>query len=206
MQHHPPAVLPPKVPDRPGPRPVRWWPAALAAVFCLALALRLYAVRRAYDVFHDELYYVGIAVNLAEGDGVTFQGRQFALHPPALFAVLAAALRCGAGPYPGLLETTLALRWVVCLTGAVLVTTVVALLRRTVRPWIALAAGVLLALDPFLNRFDSRVMMEAQATAACVAGVLALARRPATRRGRTATAWAAGLSSRSPSPPRRATR
>ncbi|MGX8904631.1 hypothetical protein ACR820_05030 [Streptomyces netropsis] len=82
----------------------------------------------------------------------------------------------------------------IAVCGAVTVAAVTALLRRAgVRGPIAVAAGLLLALDPFLNRFDSRVMLEAQATTATALGMLLLARTPAIGRGRTATGVGAGL-------------
>lgn len=160
----------------------------------LALGARMTALDRSYDVFVDELYYSGISHNLAAGHGLTVQGAPFALHPPALFAVLAAVLRV-TGDHAGQpLARVLQLRPVIAVTGTVLVVAVTALLLRTVRrPAAAWAAGLLLAADPFLNRFDSRVMLETQATAASALGLLVLTARPVTARGRAAAGVGAGL-------------
>ncbi|MCC3778439.1 glycosyltransferase [Streptomyces sp. UNOB3_S3] len=166
---------------------------ALPALLALALALRLTSIGRSYDVHVDELYYTAISRHLADGQGPVFDGQFFALHPPALFALLAAFMRVTGRASGDLLHQVLDLRPVVAVTGALTVVAVTALLRRTVRSPLALAAGLFLALDPFLNRFDSRVMLESQATAAAALGMLVLARTPATPRGRTATGVGAGL-------------
>ncbi|MEV0253967.1 hypothetical protein AB0H82_06760 [Streptomyces sp. NPDC050732] len=193
-RYRPAADPPPKSPRHPALLPARSRrAAALGLLFTLALGARLVALDTSYDVFVDELYYTGIARNLAAGHGLTSQGEPFALHPPALFAVLAAVLRC-AGGHDDPLPTVLALRAVIAVTGALLVVGVTALLHRTVRrAAVAWAAGLLLTVDPFLNRFDSRVMLETQATAAAAAGMLVLAHTPATPRGRCAGAVAGGL-------------
>ncbi|MET9415370.1 glycosyltransferase [Streptomyces klenkii] len=186
---HPPVRVPPREAAR-----HRWSASTvLVVVFALALVLRLAAIDRSYDVFVDELYYAIISSNLAAGQGPTFDGQFFALHPPALFALLACVLRATGLTTGDPLHQVLVLRPVIAVTGACTVVAVTALLRRTVRRPIALTAGVFLALDPFLNRFDSRVMLETQATAATVLGIVALARTPATRRAVTATGVAAGL-------------
>lgn len=167
--------------------------ALLCALFALSLALRLAGIGRSYDVHVDELYYTAISRHLADGQGPVFDGQFFALHPPALFALLAAFIRLTGRASGDLLHQVLDLRPVVAATGALTVVAVTALLRGAVRGPLALLAGLFLALDPFLNRFDSRVMLESQATAAAALGMLVLARTPATPRGRVATGVGAGL-------------
>ncbi|MFI6689894.1 glycosyltransferase [Streptomyces sp. NPDC050485] len=189
-QQHPPGRAP-SPGRRPSPRRTHWM-VALGALFALALVLRLAFIDRSYDVFVDELYYVTISRNLADDQGLTFHGQFFALHPPALFAALAGVLRV-TDERADLLRTVFFLRPVIAVTGSVTVIAVTALLRRAARTPIALASGLLLAADPFLNRFDSRVMLEAEATMAAVLGMLVLARTPATSRGRAATALGSGL-------------
>ncbi|MDH6574470.1 glycosyltransferase [Kitasatospora sp. MAP5-34] len=192
-EQHPPLRRPrPAAASKSPTRKLRW-AATFGALFALALVLRLAFIDRSYDVFVDELYYTTISRNLAAGQGLTFQGQFFALHPPALFAVLAGALRVGGGRHADLLQSVFALRPVIAVTGSVTVVAVTALLRRIVRAPIALAAGLLLAVDPFLNLFDSRVMLEAQANAAAVLGLLVLAHTATTPRGRTAVGSGAGL-------------
>ncbi|MEV3991392.1 phospholipid carrier-dependent glycosyltransferase [Streptomyces sp. NPDC049837] len=173
--------------------PARRW-RGLAGLFTLALALRLFAADRAYDVHVDECYYVSISRGVAAGDGPVFQGDYFALHPPALFAVMAVVLRLSGdtGDPAALLPAVLSVRPVSACTGAMTVVAAAALLHRAVRPPIAWTAGLLLAMDPFLNRFDSRAFLESQATAATMLGLLVLARLPATARRRALTGAAAG--------------
>ncbi len=193
-QHPPvrPARRPsPDEPKEARPRRARW-AAALAGLFVLALALRLAFIERSYDLFVDEITYVDIGRALATGHGVTLYGHPFDLHPPAFFALLAAVMKA-ARAHGDTLRLALALRPVDAVAGSLTAVTVTALLRRAVRPSIALTAGLLLALDPFLNRFDSRLMLEAPATAAAALGMLALARTPATRRARVGTGVLAGL-------------
>ncbi|MGW0315959.1 glycosyltransferase [Streptomyces flavidovirens] len=190
-QQHPSARRTPAAPT-PKPSSTRRCNSLLAGVFGLALLTRLIALDTSYEIFVDELYYVTISRSLAAGDGPLFDGTYFALHPPALFTLLAGVLH--ALPHQeDLLATVYALRPAIAVTGAVLATTITSLLRRAVSTPIAAAAGVLLALDPFLNRFDSRVMLETQACAATALGMLALAHTPATARARAATALTAGL-------------
>ncbi|MYT33100.1 MULTISPECIES: glycosyltransferase family 4 protein [unclassified Streptomyces] len=205
---HPPPHRPqpqhPRATDQPpartAPRTAPAWPPfslfapfTLCALFVLALALRLTFIQRSYDVFVDEVYYTVISHNLADGHGPTFDGKFFALHPPAVFALLAAVMRITGLGSADLLHLVLQLRSVLAIVGSLAVVAVTMLLRRAVRWPIALAAGLFLALDPFLNRFDSRVLLEAPAVAAAALGWLALARRPATFRGRIATGAVAGL-------------
>lgn len=184
----PASAAPPTAPWR---RRVRW-PAALVGVFALSLGLRLVFIQRSYDLFIDEITYATVSRNLATGHGVSLYGRLFELHPPAFFALLAAVIRAIA-PHGDIFHLALILRPVTAVAGSVTAVAVTALLRRTVRTPIALAAGLLLACDPFLNRFDSRLMLEAPATAAAALGMLVLARTPATGRARAATGALAGL-------------
>ncbi|WP_372480037.1 glycosyltransferase, partial [Streptomyces griseocarneus] len=150
-QAHPPARA---RRDETGRRRAAGRAAVLGALFALALALRLVSLGRSYDVFVDELYYAAISRHLADGQGPVFDGQFFALHPPALFALLAAFMRVTGRASGDLLHQVLDLRPVVAVTGALTVVAVTALLRRVVRAPLALAAGLFLALDPFLNRFD----------------------------------------------------
>jgi glycosyltransferase involved in cell wall biosynthesis/4-amino-4-deoxy-L-arabinose transferase-like glycosyltransferase len=167
-------------------------PAAVAGLFALALALRLCFIRRSYDLFIDEITYATVGRNLATGHGLTLYGHLFALHPPAFFALLAAVMKA-VGPHGDVLRLVMDLRPVDAVAGSVTVAAVTLLLRRTVRTPVALTAGLVLACDPFLNRFDSRLMLEAPATAAAALGMLVLARTPATARARAGAGAAAGL-------------
>jgi hypothetical protein len=149
------------------------------AVLALALAVRLIAIGRSYDIFVDEISYTGVARNLAAGTGLTLNGGPFHLHPPGFFLVLAGIFDFFPTP-TGTAELVLHARPVVAVAGAVVCGGTTLLLLRVVRLPIAVAAGLLLAIDPFLLRFDSRVMLEAPAMAAAVLGMVVLTFR--TRR------------------------
>ncbi|MBZ6478214.1 glycosyltransferase, partial [Streptomyces griseocarneus] len=138
-QAHPPARA---RRDETGRRRATTWAVSLGALFVLALSLRLVSLGRSYDVFVDELYYAAISRHLADGQGPVFDGQFFALHPPALFALLAAFMRVTGRASGDLLHQVLDLRPVVAVTGALTVVAVTALLRRVVRAPLALAAGL----------------------------------------------------------------
>ncbi|GAA3936444.1 glycosyltransferase family 4 protein [Actinoplanes auranticolor] len=148
-------------------------------VFALALAVRLVSLGRAYDIFVDEISYTAVARNLATGAGLTLNDGPFHLHPPGFFLVLAGFFDLFATP-TGTAELVLHARPVVAVAGAVVCAGTTLLLLRVVRLPIAVLAGLLLAIDPFLLRFDSRVMLEAPAMAAAVLGMVVLTVR--TRR------------------------
>ena len=176
-------------------RSSRWTPvvAAPLLVFAVALTVRLIAIGRAYDVFVDEVSYVGVARNLATGQGLVLNGGPFHLHPPGFFLVLAGFFDLTGMP-SGTASLVLAARPVAAFAGAVVCAGTTLLLLRVTRLPIAAAAGLLLAADPFLLRFDSRVMLEAPAMAWAVLGLAALTARPRTGRGRVAMGVLTGLS------------
>src|ERR1700691_3300492 len=62
------------------------WPVGILGV---AMALRLYEIRRSYDIFIDEVSYTRVALNLAHGSGLTLYGKPFDLHPPTAFSLFA---------------------------------------------------------------------------------------------------------------------
>ncbi|MCY1141847.1 glycosyltransferase [Actinoplanes sp. Pm04-4] len=171
------------VPDRPGRLRRLILP---LGVFLLALTVRLIAIGRAYDIFVDEISYAMVARNLVDGAGLTLNGGPFHLHPPGFFLVLAGVFDAVGLP-AGTTSLVLDARPVAAVAGAVGCAAATLLLARIVRWPIALGAGLLLALDPFLLRFDSRVMLEAPAMAWALLGLVVLTIRP--RRTRGAVAW-----------------
>jgi hypothetical protein len=169
-------------------------PACVAILFGLALALRLIEIRRAYDIFIDEVTYARIATNLAHGAGLTLYGQPFNLHPPAVFALLASIIWTF-GWHGGVQQTLFQLRDVNAICGALVPVAVFLVLDRAVSRRVAMAVGLVLTVDPFALLYDSRVMLEAPAQMA-VAGMfacLAAAVCAASHRTRTWLIWAAGL-------------
>jgi hypothetical protein len=178
--------------------PTRSWASpgllVVGGLFVLGAVARLWGIRTAHELFIDEVTYATIALNVATGEGVILYGESFHLHPPAVFAVLAAAIALLGLEGAELTEVLYALRPVPALFGALTPPLVALLVHRVTRSWAAAAiAGALLVLDPFLIRFDGRVLLEAQAMALAVGGILVVAGLPDRElRGRPVTLPAVG--------------
>lgn len=152
----------------------RTGPAFVVATLVLVVAtvaLRLWHQSSAYELFIDEIQYADVADSFAAGGGPQLFNAPFFLHPPLFFWFLSWFVGRPVGHMT--VDFVLALRPVVLLFAAANVALVVAVARRVVAPWAALLAGVVYALDPFVIRFDSRVMLEAPAMTAVLAGVFA---------------------------------
>lgn len=149
---------------------------AAAAVVVLAAVLRLWEVARSYDIFVDEVSYADLTRSVATGQGVLLHGEPFNLHPPGVFWLLAPAVRLLGLADADPASVVLGLRPVEAVLGALTCGLLLLLLARVVRLRVAVGAALLLALDPFLIRFDSRVMLEAPSVLAAVLGLLLLTR------------------------------
>ncbi len=136
--------------------------ALAAGVAAVALLARLVRVDRAHEIHIDEVSYAEVARNLALGQQLLIHGTPFHLHPPGYLALLAAVQRA-LGVEPDLLGAVLQLRPVGAVLGAATCVVLALMLRRLVGLPAAALAGTYLALDPFANRFDSRVFLEAPA-------------------------------------------
>lgn len=158
------------------------WPLTVLAVLAVAAALRLVHVQTAYDVFIDEVSYSQLSSNVAAGRGVVLDGGPFDLHPPLLFLLFGGVLRLLGTDLAEPLAVVTALRPLEAVAGALSCALVVLLVARVAPRWVAVGAGLLLAVDPFVIRFDSRVMLEAPAMLLTLLGLLAVVRvldRPA---------------------------
>jgi hypothetical protein len=171
------------------------WPARAGALFVTALVLRLVEIRRSYDIFVDEVSYTNIANNLAHGAGLALYGKPFDLHPPAAFALYATAIAV-LGLHGGVERLLFDLRPVAAVAGSVVPVAIFALVY-CCRPrrWaagLAGLAGLMVALDPIAQLYDSRVMLEpvAQSAAAGMFALLAAACAGGSERARR---WALGL-------------
>ncbi len=141
----------------------------------LSAFLRLWQVESSYELFIDEVTYSDLGQSVARGDGVVLHGEPFFLHPAGLFVSLSLALHLLGLEAAELADVVYVLRWVPALFGSLTPALVALLVQRVTRSWpVAVAGGLLLALEPFLIRFDSRVLLEAQAMAFAVAGFLVL--------------------------------
>ena len=147
----------------------RW--AVVVAVALVALTARLVALPTAYDIFIDETSYASIAMNVAKGHGATLYGLPFVLHPPAAFGLWALAILAG-GQHETLESTIYLLRNVDAVLGAASCVVTFYLVDAMARRRVAVAAALLVAVDPLAISFDSRVMLEAPAQLAAVSMVL----------------------------------
>jgi 4-amino-4-deoxy-L-arabinose transferase-like glycosyltransferase len=149
----------------------------------VAAVLRLVNITTSYDLFIDEATYAAIARDTTLATGPMLHGLPFVLHPPLALLLLAgqeqvlgtqdvAALVVGMRPF-------------VALIGALTVAVLYLALHRAGLPRAAFVAAALVALDPFIISFDSRVMLEAFAQLFAVltiaAAIRALTAGPRTR-------------------------
>ena len=135
----------------------------------LAFAVRATGLRRANDLFVDELTYASFADQVAHGQLPRTDWVPFFLHPPASMVLNGLVIKIFglSGSAMGLVYD---LRWVNATLGSCMVVLAFLILRQLVSLPIALGGTLVLALDPFVLRNDSRVMIETPATLLLMAG------------------------------------
>ena len=203
----PPGAVPPPTPAAvlPGPtgatvasatRALEWTLAGL--VVLIALVVRATGLTSANDLFIDELTYADLAAMLAAGRLPALFGEPFFLHPPGGMLLDAATIRLlGLRGTP--MDLVFEVRWVHAALGVLMVLLGYLVVRSVTTRVVAVLAGLVLALDPFLLRNDTRVMLETPMTAFLVGGLLGLLvavaqpRRPGARPARGVRRPAAGL-------------
>jgi hypothetical protein len=171
----------------------RIWPLAVALGLVAGL-LRATGLQRANDLFIDEITYAGFAGDVADGRLPNEWGIPFFLHPPGSFLLNGLVTR-GFGLAGDDMELALQLRWVSALLGTVGVVLAFGIAARISTRPIAVIAATVLAADPFVLRYDGRLMIETAAMTAVLAGLLLLLMatgRPPSR-ARTACECGAGL-------------
>ncbi|KQM83937.1 glycosyltransferase family 39 protein [Agromyces sp. Leaf222] len=157
------------------------------ALAVVAALLRLIDITTSYDIFIDEATYAAIARDTTLLVGPTLHGLSFVLHPPIALLLLAGPAQfLGSHDVAALI---VGLRPVAAVFGSLTVAVLYLALRRAGLRKAALAAAALVALDPFIISFDSRVMLEAFAQLFAVLTVAA-AIRTATADPRTRWRWA----------------
>lgn len=168
----------PRTPD-PADRPVRrraalagwlWAPLVLLAT----VAVRAFGNARGYDVFVDEVTYLRVSESVAQDLGVRLYGEPFFLHPPAMF-FLEGGWLTALGPFPDVIDGVMAARWLVFLLAGVTAVLAVRLAYVLAGRWAAVATFVLVLLDPFLVRINSRNLLETPTLLFVLAGILVLA-------------------------------
>jgi O-antigen/teichoic acid export membrane protein len=143
------------------------------SVGLVALGARAIGLTRANDLFIDELTYADFAQQVATGHLPNVHGTPFFLHPPASMA-LGGLIVETFGLTGSAMDVAYDLRWVNAVLGAVMVVLAFFIVRRVVNLPVAAATAMILALDPFVLRNDSRVMIETPAVVLLLAGTLAL--------------------------------
>jgi hypothetical protein len=150
-----------------------WTPLLIAvAVGMVAALLRAVNVTGAYELFIDEVLYTDLGRSFAEGNGPRLFGAPFFLHPPMFFLLLGEVLRAPLDPLT--VDAVLALRPVNVVFGAVNAALVVGITHKIAGMRLALVAGALYAVDPFVVLFDSRVLLETPTMTGVLGGVAAL--------------------------------
>ena len=161
--------------------------APAAALGLLALVVRGTGLARANDLFIDEVTYSQFAAQIAQGGFPTEEGDDpFFLHPPGSMMLNGLVVRLMGIPGSAM-DLVYELRWVNAVLGSLIVALAFLIVRRVVNTPVAAVAALVLALDPFVLRNDSRVMIETPATILLLAGWLVLLTRLAHPPGRSAT-------------------
>ncbi|MGY1914989.1 ArnT family glycosyltransferase [Blastococcus sp. SYSU DS0973] len=158
--------------------------AAVALVGWAAL-LRLTSYGSAYELFVDEITYARISESVeAQGDLLLY-GRPFFLHPPLYFLTQGSVLELfETNSDVFVLVDTLRLSNIAI--SLLVAVALCALLVRSAGPAAGLLALALYAIDPFMNRYNGRVMIETLVALWVVLGYLALTFARSPRHGRHA--------------------
>ncbi len=142
-------------------------------VFVVALALRLVYLDRAWDIFVDEITYLAIARNIAEGRGLTLYGHPFFLHPPA-FLVLEALVTSATGLPSHPVDAVQAVRTLNVVLAGFAASAMFLLVRQVAGTPGGLLAAILFGIDAFVIRMNSRNYIETSALLWVVLGYLVL--------------------------------
>lgn len=149
-------------------------PGGLAlTAFVVAFALRVVFVDRAWDILVDEITYLAIARNLAEGRGLSLYGDPFYLHPPA-FMIVEGAITSLTGLPAHPIDQVLAVRLLNVFLGAVATSAIFLLARRVAGTPAGVLAALFYGIDAFVIRTNSRNYLETFATLWILLGYLVL--------------------------------
>ena len=152
-----------------------WWALAALATTLIgaAAAMRLWGLRTANELFVDEITYAQLASQVAQGHLPSQDGQPFFLHPPGSFVINAVVIRVWklSGP---LMDLVYDLRFVGAALGALTVLLCFVILLRASSVSAAVIGAAVVAVDPFVLRNNSRVMIETPATVFLLIGFLVL--------------------------------
>jgi dolichyl-phosphate-mannose-protein mannosyltransferase len=163
---------------------------ALAAATC---AVRAFHLTYSVDLFVDEVTYTDLTRHLVEQGRLASASGPFYLHGPVYF-LLAAGWWHIANPGAGILQQVYALRWATVGMAVALDAALFVLAYRWRGLGAALIVAALYAIDPFLTRWSSLVMLETATVLWAVIGMALLAGRVRDeRRVSTPLAVATGI-------------
>jgi 4-amino-4-deoxy-L-arabinose transferase-like glycosyltransferase len=141
----------------------------LLVVGLTTFGLRIIYLDRSFDIFIDEITYLRIGQNVAANLQLTLYGQPFFLHPPAFFYLEAAFLHLF-NPPSDTLQQIYSLR-ILNVTFATLTSLVVFLIVRHLTNWkFGLVAGGIFAIEQFIIKMNSMVMLDTTAIWWIVAG------------------------------------
>jgi hypothetical protein len=149
-------------------------PTGLAiSAFVVAFALRVVFLDRAWDIFVDEITYLAIARNIAEGRGLTVYGDPFFLHPPA-FLIVEGAITSLTGLPEHPIDQVQAVRLINVVLGSIATSAMFLLARRVAGTPAGVLAALLFGIDAFVIRTNSRNYLETFALLWIIVGYLVL--------------------------------
>lgn len=168
-------------------RPQRSTWAAVIVLGLAALILRAVHLDRAWDLHIDEVVYVHIAESIAAGRGVQLYNAPFFVHPPLFFLIEAALITLH--PLQGdVFDHIYRLRYLNVILGALSAVVLALIVTGQAGRLAGLAAGAICALDPFILRINSYILLETSATFWLLLGYWPLLVRPGAA-GRVLPWW-----------------
>jgi hypothetical protein len=145
------------------------------AVFVAVVVVRALGNARGYDVFVDEVTYLRVSEGVARDLSVELYGKVFFLHPPALFFLEGGWLQLLGSASPDVIDGVMQARWLIFLLAGLTAVVAVRLAWVLAGRWAAVATFVLVLLDPFLIRINSRNLLETPTLLFVLSGMLVLA-------------------------------
>ena len=166
--------------------------ACFALISFVAFIVRSVGLSRSFDLWVDEMIYAALSNSVSHGHLPTVSGGLFFLHPPGAFIINGLVIRAF-GISGDNMSMVYDLRWVNAVLGALTVGVVFLIVRRVASPGVAWVCAILMALDPFVLRNNSRVFLETPATIFILGGYLLLL-NSLCREGKRLSTWVLILS------------
>lgn len=149
---------------------IRWQlPAAIICVLALVFGVRAYALDQSYNIFIDEITYLHIGNHLAEHGSVKLYGKTFHLHPPAFFFIEAAYLRLTQAS-GSMIDQIYSVRHLNTAFAAITAVLLLLNVRHVAGLGIGLIVAMVYAIDSFIIRMNSMVLLDTSAMMWAIAG------------------------------------